>query len=65
MKNQRQGDDLFKRNFIGYVVSTLIKGQQTWKVNHIVLKSLVNLKEIKDLDWCEFILDSLISCTDK
>ena len=65
MKNQRQGGDMFKRNFIVYLVTTLVKGQQTWKVNHLVLKSLVDLKEVKDLNWCEFTIDSLISCTDK
>ncbi|KAJ8424277.1 hypothetical protein Cgig2_018076 [Carnegiea gigantea] len=31
MKNQRQGGDMFKRNFIVYVVITLVKGQQMWK----------------------------------
>ena len=56
---------MFKRNFIVYVVSTLVKGQQTWKVNHLVLKGLVDLKEVKDLNWCEFIIDSLISRMDK
>ncbi|KAJ8423836.1 hypothetical protein Cgig2_008931 [Carnegiea gigantea] len=65
MKNQRQGVDMFKRNFIVYVVTTLVKGQQTWKVNHLVHKSLVDLKEVKDLNWCEFTIDSLISCRDK
>ncbi|KAJ8434512.1 hypothetical protein Cgig2_030135 [Carnegiea gigantea] len=25
----------------------------------------VDLKEVKDLNWCEFMIDSLISCTDK
>ncbi|KAJ8431033.1 hypothetical protein Cgig2_022975 [Carnegiea gigantea] len=35
MKNQRQESDLFKRNFIVYVVSTLIKGKQTWKLCYV------------------------------
>jgi len=65
MKNQRQRGDMFKRNFILYVVTTLVKGQQTMKVNYIVLKSLVNLKEVKNLNWCGFTLDSLISCMEK
>ena len=56
---------MFKRNFIVYIVTTLVKGQQTWKVNHLVLKSLVDVKEVKYLSWCEFTIDSLISCTDK
>ncbi|KAJ8422870.1 hypothetical protein Cgig2_010270 [Carnegiea gigantea] len=33
MKNQRQGGDMFKRNFIVYVVTTLVKGQQTLCIN--------------------------------
>lgn len=65
MKNQRQEGDMFKRNFTVYVITTLVRRQQTWKVNHFVLKSLVDLKEVKDLNWCEFTIDSLISCTDK
>jgi len=65
MKSQKQGGDLFKRNFIVYLVSTLIKGHQSLRVNHIVIKSLVNLEEVKGLNWCEFTLDSLITCTDK
>ncbi|KAJ8425971.1 hypothetical protein Cgig2_009509 [Carnegiea gigantea] len=64
MKSQRQGGDVFKRNFIVYVVTTLVKGHETSKVNHLVLKSLVDLKEVKDLNWCEFTIDSLISYTD-
>lgn len=65
IKNQTQGGDLFKRNFIVYVVSTLVKGHQTARVNHIILKSLVHLKEVRNLNWCEYTLDSLVSCTDK
>ena len=65
MRNQRQGRDLFKKNFFVYIVSTLVKEQQTMKVNHIVFKSLVNLKEVNDLIWCDFTLNSLISYMDK
>ena len=65
MKNPRQGGDMFKRNFIVYVVTTLDKGQQTWKVNHLVLKNLADLKEVKNLNWCEFTIDSLMSCTER
>ncbi|KAJ8443000.1 hypothetical protein Cgig2_014522 [Carnegiea gigantea] len=42
-----------------------LRGQQKWKVNHFVLKNLVDLKEVKDLNWCEFTTDSLIPCMDK
>ena len=65
MMNQRYGGDLFKRNFVIYVVYTLIKGHQSLKVNHIILKSLVDLIEVKGLNWCEFTLDSLVTCIDK
>ena len=65
IRNQRQGGYLLKKNFVVYVVSTLTKGQQTLKVNRIVLKSLVSLKEVKDLNWCEFTLDSLVFCIKK
>jgi len=65
MRNQRHGGDLFERNFVVYIVSTLIKGQQSLKVNHIILKSLADLKEVKKLNWCEFTLDSLVTYTDK
>jgi len=44
---------------------TLIKGHQTLKLNHIILKILVDLAEVKGLNWCEFTLDSLVTCTDK
>jgi len=50
LRNQRHGGDLFKRKLVVYVVSTLIKGQQSLKVNHIVLKSSVNVKEVKDFN---------------
>ena len=60
-----QGGDLFKRNLVVHVVSTLNKGQQSLNVNHIVLKSLVNVKELRDLNWWEFTSDSLVSCTNK
>jgi len=65
MRNQRHGGDLFKRSFVVYVVSTLIKEHQSLKVNHIILKSLVDLKEVKELNRCEYTLDSLVTCTDK
>ncbi|KAJ8429175.1 hypothetical protein Cgig2_011779 [Carnegiea gigantea] len=65
MRNQRHGGDRFKRNLVVYVVSTLIKGQQSLKVNHIVPKSSVNVKEVNDFNGCEFMLGSLVSCTDK
>jgi len=65
MRNQRHGGNLSKRNFVVYVISTLIKGHQTLKVNHIILKSLVDLGEVKGLNLCEFTLDSLVTCTDK
>jgi len=65
MRNQRRVGDLFKRNFVIYVVYTLIKGQQSLKVNHIIFKNLMDLKEVKELNWCEFTLDSLITCIDK
>ncbi|KAJ8432933.1 hypothetical protein Cgig2_023063 [Carnegiea gigantea] len=35
MKNQRQGGDMFKRNFIVYLVTTLVKGQQTRKLCYV------------------------------
>jgi len=65
MRNQRHGGDLFRRNFVVYVVSTLIKGHQTLKVNRTILKSSVDLGEVKGLNWCEFTLDSLVTCMDK
>ena len=50
MRNQSHGGHLFKRNFVVYVVFILIKGQQSLNVNHIILKSLVDLKEVERLN---------------
>lgn len=58
LKNDDSGD-LFKINFVVLAVSYLIRNNQRPFVNFRVLKSLVNPSEISQLNWCEFVMDSL------
>ncbi|KAJ8425972.1 hypothetical protein Cgig2_009510 [Carnegiea gigantea] len=41
------------------------KGEYTRVLDEEKAQWAVDLKEVKDLNWCEFTIDSLISCTDK
>lgn len=63
MEDQKDGGDNFITNFVVFVVSRLIKEQQNLKPNHKILKALVNIEEIRDLNWCEYTWKSLVTCT--
>ncbi|XP_074294092.1 uncharacterized protein LOC141621674 [Silene latifolia] len=57
--NQKLGGDQFKVNFVVLVVSLMMKNNQRSYVNHHVLKSLMDVNDIANYNWCEYILDSL------
>ncbi|KAK9664696.1 hypothetical protein RND81_14G061900 [Saponaria officinalis] len=61
--NQVDGGDLFKVNFVVLAVSVLLKNNQNRYVNHRILKSLMNVNEIKDYNWCAFVLKCLREST--
>ena len=51
--------DQFKINFVVLAVSLLMRNNQKPFVNHHVLKSLRNVSAIGQLDWCQFVMESL------
>ena len=49
------GDD-FKRDFMVFVVSSMVKGHQDRKANYKILYSLMNINEIRNRNWCLYTL---------
>ena len=45
--------------FIAFVVSSMLKGHQRRKVNNKILFSLIDVNEIKNLNWCHYTIKSL------
>ncbi|XP_019177057.1 PREDICTED: uncharacterized protein LOC109172327 [Ipomoea nil] len=56
---------MFKRDFVVFVVSSLFKGHVNWTTNFKILYSLVNVKNIKNLNWCRYIFNSLTTTVEK
>ncbi|CAH9119977.1 unnamed protein product [Cuscuta europaea] len=52
--------DVFKRNFVVFTVSCLIRGNQSIKSNFKILLSLIKVNEIKNLNWCKYARRSLM-----
>nr|GMD95748.1 uncharacterized protein LOC109168056 [Ipomoea batatas] len=46
--------DMFKRDFVVFVVSSLFKGHAKWTSNFKILYSLMDVNNIKNLNWLQF-----------
>ena len=57
----KRGDyeDEFKRDFVVFLVSSMIKGHQSRKANYKILLSLIDVNQIKNLNWCHFTIKAL------
>ncbi|CAI9105829.1 OLC1v1004844C1 [Oldenlandia corymbosa var. corymbosa] len=53
------GDD-FKRDFLVFVVSTFLHGNTTSRITMNILKSLVNINEATQYNWCQYVIDALV-----
>ena len=58
------GDD-FKRDFVVFVVSSMLKGHQSKMSNYKILYSLINVNEIRNLNWCLYTLKSFSTSVEK
>ncbi|XP_019190269.1 PREDICTED: uncharacterized protein LOC109184697 [Ipomoea nil] len=58
----RRGDhgDAFKRDFVVFAVSSLLRGNTGRYANYRVLKSLLNIRAISRLNWCRYTYRSFI-----
>nr|GMC89498.1 uncharacterized protein LOC109179062 [Ipomoea batatas] len=57
--------DMFKRDFVVFVISSLFKGHAKWTSNFKLLYSLIDVNNIKNLNWCGYIFKSLIDSVEK
>nr|GMD06034.1 uncharacterized protein LOC109168056 [Ipomoea batatas] len=57
--------DMFKMDFVVFVVSNLFKGHAKWTSNFKILYSLMDMNNIKNLNWCGYIFKSLIDSVEK
>ncbi|CAI9089144.1 OLC1v1023654C1 [Oldenlandia corymbosa var. corymbosa] len=53
------GDD-FKRDSLVFVVSTFLHGNTTSRITMKILKSLVNINEVTQYNWCQYVIDALV-----
>ncbi|CAI9117403.1 OLC1v1018795C1 [Oldenlandia corymbosa var. corymbosa] len=53
------GDD-FKRDFLVFIVSTFLHGNTTSRITMNILKSLVNINEVTQYNWCQYVIDALV-----
>ncbi|XP_019176446.1 PREDICTED: uncharacterized protein LOC109171821 [Ipomoea nil] len=62
----RRGDhgDAFKRDFVVFAVSSLLRGNTGRYANYRVIKSLLNIRSISRLNWCKYTYNSLIDSYD-
>ncbi|VFQ87214.1 unnamed protein product [Cuscuta campestris] len=64
VEENKGGGEMFKRNLMVLIVSFLIEGKQNCSAAHKIVNALVNVSEIKNLNWCSYTLESLIEATD-
>nr|GLL33432.1 uncharacterized protein LOC109155335 [Ipomoea trifida] len=62
MLEQRDGGEWFKRHFSVIVATTLIECSGNGTVNQQFLELLDDVADIRDLNWCECLLESLGEC---
>ena len=63
--SQVDGGEEFKRNFIVFVVSSCINGNQRGEVNCLVLDSLLDLSKVRELNWARYTMATLVSSVDE
>ncbi|CAH9086225.1 unnamed protein product, partial [Cuscuta epithymum] len=54
------GGDWFKRHFIIFMVSILLDSTTNGYANPLILSNLVNVDRIRDLNWCDYVMSTLI-----
>nr|GLL49880.1 uncharacterized protein LOC109154811 isoform X1 [Ipomoea trifida]GMC88039.1 uncharacterized protein LOC109154811 isoform X1 [Ipomoea batatas] len=59
MQGDKSHGEEFRRNFVILTVSTLLASTQTRYVNFKILKSLINVEQIKELDWSGYTIKKL------
>ena len=62
---RRDYRDDFKRDFVVFVVSSMLKGHQSRMSNYKILYSLMNVNEIRNCNWCLYTLKSLSTSVEK
>ncbi|KAJ8421699.1 LOW QUALITY PROTEIN: hypothetical protein Cgig2_002596 [Carnegiea gigantea] len=55
------GGESFKRNFIIYLVNCFFNGPKNRYCSKSILKYHKNVSQIPSLDWCQFVVDKLIT----
>ncbi|KAK9740409.1 hypothetical protein RND81_03G033100 [Saponaria officinalis] len=60
IKQQRDGGEDFKRNFIVYIVSTFLGEVKSSIASLKMLKTLTNVDDIPHYNWCEFTRKKLV-----
>ncbi|KAJ8425870.1 hypothetical protein Cgig2_028215 [Carnegiea gigantea] len=58
---KKDGGESFKRNFIVYLVNYFFTGPKNRYCSKSILKYVKDIRHIVSLDWCQFILDKLIT----
>ncbi|CAI9099781.1 OLC1v1036651C1 [Oldenlandia corymbosa var. corymbosa] len=53
------GDD-FKRDILVFVVSTFLHENTASRITMNILKSLVNMNEVTEYNWCEYVIEALV-----
>lgn len=61
----KEHGDMFKRDFVVFVVSTMLKGHTNRSSNFKVLYSLINVDKIKEYNWCRYVFTSLIRSVER
>jgi len=57
---RQDSGDMFKRDFVIFVVTTLIRGYKNTFCNYRILHSLQDVSKIKELNWCAYTIKSLL-----
>ena len=58
---RRDHGDMFKRDFVLYIVSAMLCGHQDRCCNFRILKSLINVDQIKTFNWCAYTHKSMVN----
>ncbi|KAJ8423850.1 hypothetical protein Cgig2_024096 [Carnegiea gigantea] len=61
---KKDGGESFKRNFAIYLVNYLFSRSKNFYCSKSVLKYVKDVNRIASLDWCQLVLDKLISSHD-
>ncbi|KAL3613475.1 hypothetical protein CASFOL_042738 [Castilleja foliolosa] len=65
MLNRQDSGDDFKRDFIVLVHTALFRSHQGRKANYKILKVLNDLNDLKNYNWCYYLIECLISTVKK